>query len=71
MTGNEFLRRLRKIAKDRGVLSGTIRATEKGSHGRLFFGNRFTTLPDPRKEIPPGLLRGILSDFGLTMRDLR
>lgn len=42
----------------------------KGSHGRLYYGNRFTALKDRRKEIGPGLLKAMLGQLGLTRADL-
>ena len=42
----------------------------KGSHGRLYYGGRFTTLKDRRKEIGPGLLKAMLDQLGLTRNDL-
>ena len=42
----------------------------KGSHGRLYFGGRFTTLKDRKKEIGPGLLKAMLDQLGLTKEDL-
>ena len=42
----------------------------KGSHGRLYYGDRFTTLKDRRKEIGPGLLSAMLDQLGLTKDDL-
>ena len=42
----------------------------KGSHGRLYYGDRFTTLKDRKKEIGPGLLKAMLNQLGLTKDDL-
>ena len=42
----------------------------KGSHGQLLFGDRLTTLKDPKKDIGPGLLHAVLSQLGLTKNDL-
>ena len=42
----------------------------KGSHGRLYYGDRFTTLKDRKKEIGPGLLKAMLDQLGLTKEDL-
>ncbi|HYM29669.1 MAG TPA: hypothetical protein VEU47_00120 [Candidatus Cybelea sp.] len=42
----------------------------KGSHGRLYYGHRFTTLKDRKKEIGPGLLSAMLVQLGLTKADL-
>ncbi len=42
----------------------------KGSHGRLYYGERFTTVKDRKKEIGPGLLRKMLTDLSLSLGDL-
>lgn len=42
----------------------------KGSHGRLYYGARFTTLKDRKKEIGPGLLNAMLHQLGLTKEEL-
>ena len=42
----------------------------KGSHGRLFFGSRFTTLKDLRKEIGVGLLKAMCAQLGITKEEL-
>jgi mRNA interferase HicA len=70
VTGNELLRRLRRFARRRGVSFRYVPRHGKGSHGRIYVGERFTTLPDPKKEIPAGTLRGLLSDLGLNAKDL-
>ena len=71
VTGNEFLRRLQQIGRERGVRV-TFRAERgKGSHGTLYYGNRFTVLKDRRKELSPGLLVAVLKQLGLRREDLR
>ncbi len=42
----------------------------KGSHGRLYYEGRFTTMKDRKKEIGPGLLNAMLAQLGLTRMDL-
>jgi predicted RNA binding protein YcfA (HicA-like mRNA interferase family) len=42
----------------------------KGSHGRLYYGNHFTTVKDRKKEIGPGLLRKMLADLDLKTNDI-
>lgn len=54
--GNEFLRRVREAGKAKGVSVAVDYAAGKGSHARLHFGGRVTTLKDRKKEIGPGLL---------------
>jgi mRNA interferase HicA len=70
MNGNELLRRLRPLADARGVTLRLDTRHGKGSHGRLWFGDRFTTMKDRRKEIGPGLLNAMLRDLGLSRSDL-
>jgi mRNA interferase HicA len=70
MTGNEFARRLGTLGRQRGVLVSFDRSHGKGSHGRLYYGARFTTLKDRKKEIGPGLLKAMLDQLGLTKDDL-
>lgn len=70
MTGNELERIIRKLGRKRGVAVSFDRGRGKGSHGRLYYGNRFTTLKDRKKEIGPGLLNAMLDQLGLTKDDL-
>ncbi|MDZ7662831.1 hypothetical protein [Thiohalophilus sp.] len=37
----------------------------KGSHGRLYYGGRFTTLKDRKKEIGKGLRRAMCAQLGI------
>lgn len=70
MTGNEFLRRLRRLARRQGLALLYESRQGKGGHGRVYLGERFTTIPALTHEIPPGLLTKMLRDLGLTRRDL-
>jgi mRNA interferase HicA len=71
MTGNELLRRLRRLGSQRGVAIRFEEERGKGSHGTLYFADRFTVLKDRRAEIGPGLLHSMLRQLGLSERDLR
>ena len=70
VTGNEFERKIKKIGRSRGVVVTFDSGPGKGSHGRLYYGDRFTTLKDRKKEIGPGLLNAMLNQLGLTKADL-
>jgi hypothetical protein len=70
MTGDEFERRIRKLGRRRGVSVSFDPGHGKRSHGRLYFGDRFTTLKDRRKEIGPGLLKAMLEQLCLARADL-
>jgi mRNA interferase HicA len=66
--GSEFVRKVRQLAKQRGVASSWEPRLGKGSHGRLLFGDRFTTVK--HGEIGPGLLADMLKQLGLKKGDL-
>lgn len=70
MNGHEFERLLRKLARRNGVTAYFEAGRGKGSHGRLYYGNRFTTLKDRRKEIGPGLLKAMLDQLGIARQEL-
>lgn len=70
MTGADFIRHLRKVARARQVEMRFETRPGKGSHGRLYYGERFTTLKDRKKEIGPGLLQKMLTDLGLHRSDI-
>ena len=70
MTGDEFVRRIRALGRERGVAVRFETRAGKGSHGRLYLGDRFTTLKDRRKEISPGLLAAMLRQLGLSREDI-
>jgi predicted RNA binding protein YcfA (HicA-like mRNA interferase family) len=70
MTGADFIRRIRKIARARRIEVRFESRRGKGSHGRLYLADRFTTVKDRKKEVGPGLLRKMLTDLGLDPSDL-
>ena len=69
MTGNEFLRRVSRLGRERGVPVRFEARHGKDSHGTLHYGSRKTTLKDLRKEIGTGLLLAMLAQLGLSRRD--
>ena len=70
MNGNELLKRLRRLARDRNLQLRRVRERGKGSHATLYLGARFTILKDRNKEIGPGLLLKLLRDLGLRKSDI-
>lgn len=70
MTGAEFLRKLKLLADRRHVAIHFDQKRGKGSHGTIHFGSRRTILPNIKRELPPGTLRAILKQLGLTPQDL-
>ena len=71
MSGNELLRKLRKLASRRHLDFAFDPTGGKGGHGAIKFGERETTLRSSRqKEIPKGTLRNMRSQLGIDPRDL-
>jgi len=71
MKGAEFIRAVRRIGK---VCSVSVRFEVrhgKGSHGRLYYGDCFTTVKDRKKELSEGLLNAMLAQLGLSKKDLK
>jgi predicted RNA binding protein YcfA (HicA-like mRNA interferase family) len=71
MTAGEFIRRVEALGAARGVVVRFDKTRGKGSHGTLYYGDRFTVVKDRRKECGPGLISKMLADLGLSRRDLR
>jgi hypothetical protein len=61
--GAEFERRVRKLARSGKVTCQFVPSKGKGSHGRFYFGDEFTTLKDRKKEIGRDLLAKMCADL--------
>ncbi len=70
MNGREFIRRIKCLGREHGVPVRFEPRHGKGSHGRLWYGNQFTTIKDRRKEIGKGLRTAMLKQLGLNPDDL-
>ncbi len=70
MTGNEFLRRLRRLGRERGLAVEVDEGRGKGSHAKVWFGTGATTIKDRRTEIAPGLLAAMCRQLGIRRQDL-
>ena len=70
MKGAEFERRLRKLARRKQVACQFVADKGKGSHGRMYLGEEFTTLKDRKKEIGPDLLAKMCRDLKIDPHEL-
>jgi mRNA interferase HicA len=71
MNGNELIRILRKLGKERGLAVRIDKKRGRGSHFTLYFGKSRTIMKDRTNEIGPGLLKKILDNLGLTKADIK
>lgn len=70
MTGAEFIRRVRRLGRNRGILVELVAERGKGSHGTLYFGPQRTTVKDRKAELSQALLHAMLKQLGLSLDDL-
>ena len=71
MTRDELIRRLRRIAKRRGLRFDVDREHGKGSHWMVYLGAIKQPVPQTGSgDLRKGTLHGILQGFGLRLRDL-
>lgn len=70
MNGKQFIRKVRKAGRRNGVEVIFDQSRGKGSHGTLWYGDKFTVIPMHGHDIGPGLMAAILAQFGLTIDDL-
>ncbi len=66
----EFERRLQRLARQELVACHFVADKGKGSHGRLYFGEEFTTLKDRTKEIGRDLLVKMCRDLKINPHEL-
>ena len=70
MKGAEFVRRVRKVGRRHGLPVTFREERGKGSHGTLYFGNRFTVVRSHKDELKKGTLHAMLRQLGITLDDL-
>ena len=70
MKGGEFERRVRRPARLRKVSCEFVAGKGKGGHGRLYFGEEFTTLKDRKRQTGRDLLAKMCRDLTLDPHDL-
>jgi mRNA interferase HicA len=70
MNGRQFIRKIRKLGRTRQVEVRVVKSRGKGSHVVLYYGSRFTTVKDRKKDLSTGLLAAMLEQLGLGREDL-
>ncbi len=70
VTGSEFLRKVRNMARRKGLAYAFVRAQGKGSHGTVYLGAASTIVKDRKKEIGAGLLHAMCRNLGIGASEL-
>lgn len=71
MRGNELIRKVSALAKERGVAVRLDRKRGKGSHQTLYFGGRKTIVRNPQDELKTGTYHAMLKQLGIDEKDLK
>ncbi len=71
VTGAEFVRKIRRLGRSRGVRVMLVAERGKGSHQTLYYGARFTIVRNLPDELKTGTLHGMLEQLGLSLDELR
>lgn len=71
MKGSEFLKKVKKLAKEKGVKVKLIEERGKGSHCTLEYGDRFTIIRNLKDELKTGTYNAMLKQLGINKNDLR
>jgi mRNA interferase HicA len=71
MKGSELLRKIKKLAKEKGVKVTLIQRRGKGSHSTLIYGARFTIIRNLKDELKTGTYNAILKQLDIDENDLR
>jgi len=70
MNGREFIAKAKKLGRKSGILVHFDQTRGKGSHGTLYFGDRFTVVKDRKKSLKTGTLHGMCKQLGIDPNDL-
>jgi mRNA interferase HicA len=70
MKGTGFIRKVRKLGRQRGVRVAFVPERGKGSHGTLYYGDKLTIARNPKDERKTGTLHAMLAQLGLTLTEL-
>ena len=68
MTGDDLIRRLRRLARERGQTLEI--ASGRGDHVKVYLAGRMAVLPGRRGDIKTGTMLSILKQLGITRADL-
>ena len=69
MKGTEFYKKLKALSRRRGVVVKLEQRRGKGSHGTLFYGERFTIIRNLKDELKTGTYNAMLKQLGIREKD--
>ena len=70
VTGNEFIRKVKALGRQRGVHVMLDASRGKGSHQTRYYGSTFAVVRNPKDELKKGTLHGMCAQIGIRASDL-
>jgi len=71
MKGIDFIRKIKKLAKERGLKCTVDKMRGKGWHVTLYFENMRTIVRNPKDELKKGTISAMLRQLELTNQDIQ
>ena len=71
MTGNEFIKRVKKLAKAKDLEVAIDKSRGKGSHITLYYGERYTVVRNPKDELKTGTYKAMLKQLGIKENEFK
>jgi mRNA interferase HicA len=65
MRGNEFVKKVKKLAKANNLKARIDNKRGKGSHVTLYYGDKFTIVRNLKDELKTGTLKAMLKQLGI------
>jgi mRNA interferase HicA len=65
MRGNEFVKKVKKLAKANNLEARIDSKRGKGSHVTLYYGDKFTIIRNLKDELKTGTLKAMLKQLGI------
>ena len=70
MKGSEFIKRVKKLAKSKGLPFGVSRERGKGSHITVYYAGQHTILRNPKDELKTGTYYAMLKQLGIDKSEI-
>ncbi len=71
MKGNDFIRKIKKLTKQRELMCRVDKKRGKGSHVTLYFDDKRTIVRNPKDELKTGTLMAMLKQLELSLNDIQ
>lgn len=71
MKGSEFVKKVKKLAKKKGIETSIDESRGKGSHITLYYGERYTIVRNLKDELKTGTYKAMLKQLGIAENEFK